>query len=896
VLQLTSSIQMGSNNITNLNAPSNGSDASTKSYVDGKALEFDNIDALRNISSNRTQGSDIVVYTGLKKILTTVPADSSGSDVFEVDDTITDVSGNKEAVIKDIIQTTDDIVGELQPGNNIWIIIYELQEIEAGVLSADFNVSEDIEGTGLKASVSANILRGPFDEVAHAREADDSVINVTVTRTKGVSDGSLTDPIAEINFQIENETIINADVSPGASIAQSKLLMERAAPRSSSSGLYGTGDDTGQSSRGLAAFDGDSFAHELQISLTNPLTANAGDFVYQDTAKGTVVNSVSNSSTVILRTTDTFVVGPTEIQLAVVDANGVERAKQTQEGVTVSDIDASGFIGIKDRSIGFDKLTTISTDTVLGRFNAATGDVEEVPFGTVVDQGFGLQDGDFANSEITVLSGQRLEFANPVDVVNGETITQDQGGGVTVTGTAQGGVISETFITVVNVVDGAGDSANFNSAAEVSGSTSGSIATPISVETDVSLVGAVLVKQANGIYGTTNISTVSANNTIARRTSNGSIQANSLIIGGTSTNVVLSESGNTLTFSTPGGGTILTANGTSNPTVNIPGNIDNGGTSVTQSTFQEGGDYADEAFVSTNWVYTPFIEAPGERDANGTGISLGAGTGFTSSAADTILLITGGNERVVINDTTTKVYNNLDVNDNFSVTADNGNVAFDGSLTLAGGITMNTDKFTVTTSGIVGIASTLTVGGTSNLNGNVELGNQNTDTISFNGRVDTAIIPTGTRNLGSADNTWATVYGGTFSGTATTAKYADLAENYLADAEYEPGTVVIFDGEAEVTVGNTRGDHRVAGVISTDPAHLMNSQLQGEHVVAVALSGRVPCKVLGRVKKGDLIVSSAVPGYAIADNNPRIGSVIGKAIETKNDDSKGVIEVLVGKS
>jgi hypothetical protein len=75
----------------------------------------------------------------------------------------------------------------------------------------------------------------------------------------------------------------------------------------------------------------------------------------------------------------------------------------------------------------------------------------------------------------------------------------------------------------------------------------------------------------------------------------------------------------------------------------------------------------------------------------------------------------------------------------------------------------------------------------------------------------------------------------------------------------------------------------------------MNSHLEGNNIVALALQGRVPCKVLGKVTKGDLLVASAIPGYAIVDNNPRVGTVIGKALENKLDNDKGTIEVVVGK-
>jgi hypothetical protein len=154
-----------------------------------------------------------------------------------------------------------------------------------------------------------------------------------------------------------------------------------------------------------------------------------------------------------------------------------------------------------------------------------------------------------------------------------------------------------------------------------------------------------------------------------------------------------------------------------------------------------------------------------------------------------------------------------------------------------------------------------------------------------------AIVP-GKNNvdIGSSTNAFRTIYG-----TATSATYADLAENYAGDASYEPGTVVVFGGPEEVTQCLAKGDRRVAGVVTTNPAHLMNSGLEAEHVVGIALQGRVPCKVIGRVNKGDLLVTSAVAGYAIVDNDPKIGTVIGKAVGTKDDADRGVVEVVVGR-
>jgi hypothetical protein len=130
-------------------------------------------------------------------------------------------------------------------------------------------------------------------------------------------------------------------------------------------------------------------------------------------------------------------------------------------------------------------------------------------------------------------------------------------------------------------------------------------------------------------------------------------------------------------------------------------------------------------------------------------------------------------------------------------------------------------------------------------------------------------------------------------GTASHALYADLAEKYQSDAEYEPGTVLVFGDETEVTISKQANDTRVAGVVSTDPAYLMNGALTDG--IPVALQGRVPCKVIGVVKRGDMLVTSDSPGIAMTNNIPQIGSVIGKALGNHDGNGIGVIEVVVGR-
>ena len=167
--------------------------------------------------------------------------------------------------------------------------------------------------------------------------------------------------------------------------------------------------------------------------------------------------------------------------------------------------------------------------------------------------------------------------------------------------------------------------------------------------------------------------------------------------------------------------------------------------------------------------------------------------------------------------------------------------------------------------------------------------------LSLGGGYTPAWIPdttaTGT-NLGIPTVKWNNVHANFFVGTATAAQYADLAEKYVADQEYEPGTVLEFGGEFEVTLAED-GTNRLAGIVSTAPAYLMNSECSGNYIAAIALQGRAPCKVRGKISKGDML-TSAGGGYARKATNPQIGTIIGKAL-VDFDGTSGVIEVAVGR-
>jgi hypothetical protein len=133
-----------------------------------------------------------------------------------------------------------------------------------------------------------------------------------------------------------------------------------------------------------------------------------------------------------------------------------------------------------------------------------------------------------------------------------------------------------------------------------------------------------------------------------------------------------------------------------------------------------------------------------------------------------------------------------------------------------------------------------------------------------------------------------------FQGTATSANYADLAEKYLTDVELTPGTVVAVGGSAEVRA-SVWGE-RAIGVVSTNPAYMMNSELEGGQYIA--LKGRVPCRVVGPVNKGDQLLA-ANNGYAVSMANIDDTGVtalypFGIALESFDGSSEtGTIEVIV---
>ena len=145
-------------------------------------------------------------------------------------------------------------------------------------------------------------------------------------------------------------------------------------------------------------------------------------------------------------------------------------------------------------------------------------------------------------------------------------------------------------------------------------------------------------------------------------------------------------------------------------------------------------------------------------------------------------------------------------------------------------------------------------------------------------------------NTGTITGNWSLT-----AGSRLNATYADLAEYYSADKVYIPGTVLEFGGDNEVTVAGIES-HKIAGVVSSDPAYVMNGNIDAEHPTMIALIGRVPVRATGLVHKGDMMISAGNGLAKAAITTPKIGTVIGKAITNKVNDGEGVVEVMVGRS
>ena len=325
-------------------------------------------------------------------------------------------------------------------------------------------------------------------------------------------------------------------------------------------------------------------------------------------------------------------------------------------------------------------------------------------------------------------------------------------------------------------------------------------------------------------------------------------------------------------------------NGTSNVVVTSSGNV-TVGVAGNSAVFTVTGVGAN----LTGNLTTTGIKTDNYYYANGSAVSFGGGSGLTYTASSTAPTSpTLGDEWY---DTSSDI---LYIR------------ATDGTSTFW--LDISSQILNSTFDNLTAVNAAITTGNITTINSNrIQNGNSNI-TITANSNVTIAVTAAnsytfatgsfapsanGTVQLGLTGARWSNIWG-----LASSAQYADLAERYSSDETYDPGTVVIFGGSAEITVTSKDHDRRVAGVVSTAPGYLMNdNDKQDDLMIAIGLTGRVPTKVLGPVEKGDLIVTSDQPGIAMKmiDSSFKPGCVIGKSLEDHPDDTVKTIEVVVGR-
>ena len=314
-----------------------------------------------------------------------------------------------------------------------------------------------------------------------------------------------------------------------------------------------------------------------------------------------------------------------------------------------------------------------------------------------------------------------------------------------------------------------------------------------------------------------------------------------------------------------------------------------------KSLFSASDASGDGSFSYSNGVFTYTGPSASEVRAHLTGgngltltdgtFAVGAGAGITVNADDVALATTVAGAGLSYSSGVLAVGAGYGITVNAD-TIEVSNTNIRGLISASSGVSYDNST------GAITLASAAGGGGLTYTSGVLAVGAGNYITVAADSvAVDATTTATASKVV--ARDASGDVYANIFSGTATSARYADLAERYEADAILEPGTVVCFGGTKEITACDHPNDHAVAGVVSTDPAYMMNSAAGNNDTHPyIALTGRVPVKVVGPVAKGDLLVASSVKGHAMANNGAKAGTIIGKAIGSI-DSGEGVVEALI---
>jgi len=454
--------------------------------------------------------------------------------------------------------------------------------------------------------------------------------------------------------------------------------------------------------------------------------------------------------------------------------------------------------------------------------------------------------------------------------------------GLNITGTTIANTVVTSSLTSVGTL------ANVSVSGNVQG---GNLRTAGQVSATGNITGGNIIATTNVIGG----NLVTTGTAIAT----GNITGGNLVTGG-QVSAAGNVTGNYLraTLDINAGGNV-TAVGHTGTSVSVTANITGGNLTTV-------GQVSATGNITGNYIFGNGSQLSG---IDATGIQNGTSNVKVPSSGGNVNTSVGGTANVFVVAAT-----GIFTTGNSNVTANitGGNILTGGVVSATGNITGGNITLDSATGNIT--AHDVTLGGLISATGNITGGNLTLSTVTGNitahdvtlggnltitggnlsagiGAVSIGLLvnnnANGVGNIGSSSKYFNTVFA-----VATSAQYADLAENYTADAEYAPGTVVIFGGEQEITISTEVADERVAGAISTNPAHLMNS---GQAGLPVALRGRVPVKLIGAVTKGDGLVTSSVAGYAQSVGRSRLygQAVFAKALETNLDDGEKTIIAVI---
>ena len=655
-------------------------------------------------------------------------------------------------------------------------------------------------------------------------------------------------------------------------------------------------------SSNLVNFAGSVSEFTGNVTISNDLTVANSLSITQDVTIGDqlIING-SFGSNVLPDTNNTRTLGNATLRFAsintvLVDATGNITTTANVSGgnlissgshITTGNVTGGNFItaGNVEATGNVSGGNVVTGGAVIATGNASALNITSTGSGNITAGGFFIGDGGFisnvtvasnvavtqiangtsivgiassgGNVEITsggVLTlqtdGTNVEFLVPLDFGSSNVVTTGNVSGGNVLATAN--VIATGNVSGTYILGDGSQLTGIDSAAISNGTSNVTVATNSDITMGVANSPITIVSATGS--ATTGIVSATGNVSGGNVIATANVDANkisvtdTMVAGGIVTGSGLNTTGiitdGTMQIQT--GSLTSVANIAAGGNVTVTGNI-SGGNIVTGAEVIATGNVN-----GGNIIATAAVDAVQVNQQIGVFTTLANITGTTSSTTTTTgaLLVAGG----------AGIVENVNIG---------GLVVVTGNITTASG---NISGGNILTSGVASAGSLVTAG-----------------TLTVNsGDAVTAIINGGTNgvgNIGTSVKTFNTIHATNFVGLASSAKYADVAEQYLADNEYEPGTVVSIGGVYEITSCGL-GDYP-AGVISTDPAYLMNSGLTAG--LPVALVGRVPVRIFGSVIKGQKVYSDLM-GRASKNAD---GQLVGISLEDNADEGEKLVECML---